>query len=349
MNNLSRILDTARHTIGFVLFPIIIYASGCATDLSALGEISNRGSDLDRSRSPSALKIIVIDVGQGDATLIVTPLNEAILIDGGPTGSGFEIIAPLLAINCDWKLNTIITTHYHMDHIAGIVELITGRDGSPDTGDEILPREGIYDRGNSGIDSNDELFASYARASGKIRRTLRPGDELRLGDLVIEAIAADGKGRDGDEAPIGDPPDENARSIALMIVYSGFRMLIAADITGGGGNPPYETPDVESMIGPIAGDIDILRVAHHGSRSSTTDRFLDATTPEVAIISVGDDNDYFHPNATVIDRLIARGIEVYQTEQGWLKDTTTIIADGNIEIEIDDDGGYEISPSAELR
>ncbi|MBI4126275.1 MAG: hypothetical protein HY465_02155, partial [Deltaproteobacteria bacterium] len=102
-------------------------------------------------------------------------------------------------------------------------------------------------------------------------------------------------------------------------------------------------------LGPLVGDIDILRVGHHGSHTSTNANFLAATTPEVAIISVGDGNDYFHPHASVIDRLLEAGIEVYQTERGWTQNEAVHVAEGNVVIEIDHHGYSLVWGSHESR
>ncbi|MDO8494369.1 MAG: hypothetical protein Q7S68_03435, partial [Deltaproteobacteria bacterium] len=90
----------------------------------------------------------------------------------------------------------------------------------------------------------------------------------------------------------------------------------AGDLTGGGGNPPYQTIDLETPLAPLIGDIDVLKVSHHGSHTSSNEFFLDTLQPEMAIISVGANNDFGHPHRTVLERLEERQIEIWKTTDG---------------------------------
>lgn len=251
-----------------------------------------------------AVRIVAIDVGQGDATLIVSPEREAILIDAGPTEGGGHAVIETLREEGVTELKSVIATHHHEDHTGGIDEV----------GKYITPTEGVRNR-----------------------EDVSPGDVVELGDIIVDVVAAGGRLEDGTIVSL-EPFDENAASLAFVISYAGTRFFVGGDITGGGGNAPYTTIDVETLLAPLVGDIDILRVSHHGSHTSTNANFLAATTPEVAIISVGDGNDYFHPHASVIDRLLDAGIEVYQTERGWTTDPRVHVANGNIVIEINQNG-----------
>ncbi|MBN1282147.1 MAG: MBL fold metallo-hydrolase, partial [Proteobacteria bacterium] len=240
------------------------------------------------------LRITAIDVGQGDSILIEAPSGEAVLVDAGPAGAGRFSVLPLLAERGIERLSAVIVTHRHSDHYGGLGEIAAGPDGAAGTGDDFAI-EVIYGRSKQDCPeahppSDDGALAPCPG------QTLSAGDRIELGDLSLEVVAANAALADKTAVDAGDPPDENAMSVALLLEYSGFRMLLAADITGGGGNPPYQTPDVETPLGAIVGDIDILKVAHHGSATSSNRAFLDATSPEVAIISVGDGNDYGHPH-----------------------------------------------------
>lgn len=289
------------------------------------------------------LLIIAVDVGQGDATLIVSPTGEAALIDAGPPGAGRDAVLPLLDSLGVTGLEFVIVTHFHEDHFGGVPELLEGPDGQVGTADDLDLKGGIYDRGELPSPPESPLFPLYAASIAGRRKTLHPGEPLRLGDVDLQALAAGGVLSDGTALDIGDPPDENAAGIPLLIEYAGFRMFIAGDITGGGGTEPFQTPDVETALGALVGDIDVLRAAHHGSHTSTNAAFLAATAPEAALISVGDGNDYGHPHRAVIERLLGAGIAVYQTERGWLKAEGPLVANGNVAIEVDRDGSWSVN------
>jgi len=298
---------------------------------------SQDAAEADESREEAdepvdaMLRIAVLDVGQGDATLIMTATGETILIDAGPPGAGRDVIIPFMESQGISTLTWIIATHYHSDHTGGIPEVLAGPDGIPDTDDDIVPLVAILDRGDSHDAESQNLYPLYTEAVGNMRNTAKPGDIIESGDLDMEIIAVNGELIDGTTIDLGDPPDENAASIAMILESGGFRMFIGGDLSGGGGTPPYDTPNIETPLVPLIGDIDILRVSHHGSRTSTNRAFLDATLPELAIISVGDENDYSHPHPSVIERLVDAGIEIHQTME-----------DGHVIVEVDGEGEYKI-------
>lgn len=162
------------------------------------------------------------------------------------------------------------------------------------------------------------------------------GDVVELGGNVeLKILAKDCAFSDGTNIPCEDS-DDNAHSAVILIEYDGFKYLATGDLPGGGGEPPYETTDLETKIAQLAGDLDVLRVGHHGSNTSTNQNLLDITKPEAAIISVGNNNDYWHPHASTIERLLDAGVKIFQTETGWLMkefNDDVNVANGNIIIE----------------
>lgn len=167
---------------------------------------------------------------------------------------------------------------------------------------------------------------------------IKAGDLVSLGDAEMKVIAKDCEYADGTAIDC-DGTDDNAHSAVLLIGYKGFKCLVTGDLPGGGGNPPYETIDMETKTAELAGDIDVLHVGHHGSNTSTNQNLLDITTPEAAIISVGNNNDYWHPHASTIERLLNANVRIFQTETGWLKpefDDNVSVANGNITVEVRD-------------
>ncbi|MFA4972082.1 MAG: MBL fold metallo-hydrolase [bacterium] len=323
-----------------VLMIAIFMGCGPVSGLERGRDNPAAGTAAGSREADALLSITAIDVGQGDAILIRTPSGEAMLVDAGPAGAGRLSVLPLIIERGIDELTAIVITHYHADHMAGLSEIASGADGAPGTPDDI--RIGaIYERKEPGDEGSDPL-ADYGPLPDCPRQAVHAGDRIELGDVALEVVAANALFADGTEIDPGDPADENAMGVALMLSYEGFKMLLEADITGGGGEPPYDTPDVETPLAALAGDIDVLKVAHHGSKTATNQAFLDAVTPEIAIISVGDGNDYGHPHASVIERLIESGAVVYQTERGWLDIEGPIVAGSDVTIEVDGDGGYRV-------
>ena len=102
--------------------------------------------------------------------------------------------------------------------------------------------------------------------------------------------------------------DENALSVVILLSYRSFDEVFGGDLPG-------EDPNVESTVGPLVGDVEVYKVNHHGSRFSSTDAWLDAVSPEVAIISVGD-NSFGHPTADALGRLYNHDARIYWTDLG---------------------------------
>lgn len=188
------------------------------------------------------------------------------------------------------------------------------------------------------ISHDDGDHAGGVKDSGMMPEEIVAGDVFKLGDdATLSVIAKDCIFSDSEKIPC-DAKDDNAHSAVILLTYGAFKYLNTGDLPGGGGNPPYDTIDLESKAAGLVGDIDILSAGHHGSNTATNQNLLNVTKPEIAIISVGNDNFYWHPHQTVIERLINSGIKIYQTERGWLKDeflNKIIIKDGDVTIESD--------------
>lgn len=252
---------------------------------------------LSADASAQQVRIVHIDVGQGDATLIVGP-TKTLLFDGGLTGSGSEIRAVLDSLSIT-SLDYFVAGHYHADHIGGIDELING--GIP-------INIASYDRGGS---YSSQTFTGYVNAVGARRTTISLNQQIDLGGgCILTSVAVNGVTNHGNVSMTG----ENDRSVALVLRYGTFDYFIASDLSGGGSS----TADVESVIASDIGDVDVLHVGHHGSTTSTNQTLVDTLKPEQAVISCGDGNSYGHPTQTVLDRLAAAaGMQtIWQTEGG---------------------------------
>lgn len=312
---------------------IALFLMGC-------GAISNPYSDV-ATPAPSALtplnklRITVLNVGEGDATLITTPHGHHILIDAGPPGSGKRVTLPYLFENGITQLDHIFTSHYDSDHVGGMAEILAGGDGMAGTGDDILVSGKCWDHGDS-LAKHTAAFASYTAATRTCERTATPGDRVEFEDgVTIEVVAVNGIAKAGPLAEL-DPEDENGASMVLLIRYGEFSYLTTGDLPGGGGNPPYDTVDEETPLAEQIGHVDVLHLGHHGSHTASNLAFLQTLSPSAAVISVGDGNPYYHPHPSVLQRLTDLGIPVTQTERGHTDGTErSRIMNGNIVIESD--------------
>lgn len=287
---------------------------------------------------PQNLKITILNVGEGDAALITTPAGHQLLIDAGPPGSGKRVTLPHLLGMGITQLDHVFTSHYDSDHIGGLAEILAGTDGMSGTEDDIMIRGRCWNRGDV-TDKDTGAFAAYIAATAACAQPTRAGDQLILDDgVTIEVVAINGVTKMGPLAPLS-PDDENATSMVLRIRYKEFSYLTAGDLPGGGGNPPFDTVDEETPLAAQIGHVDVLHLSHHGSHTASNMTFLKTLSPEAAIISVGDGNDYHHPHPSVLQRLSDLSIPVYQTERGHKDGTAqSYVMDGNIIIESDGTG-----------
>jgi beta-lactamase superfamily II metal-dependent hydrolase len=252
---------------------------------------------ISNSASAQQVRIVHINVGQGDATLIVGP-SKTLLFDGGVTGSGTEIRAVLDSLSIS-SIDYFVAGHYHADHIGAIDELLNGG---------ITLNTASYDRGGS---YSSQTYTDYVAAVGAKRTTITLNQQIDLGGgCVLTCIAVNATTNQGNVSPTG----ENDRSIAMVLRYGTFDYLITSDLTGGGSS----TGDVESKIAVDAGDVDVYHVGHHGSLTSSNQTMLNTIKPEQAVISCGDGNSHGHPTQTILDRLgnLASMDTIWQTELG---------------------------------
>jgi len=260
------------------------------------------------------LYIHCFDVGQGDATLIVSLTGRTLLVDGGKNGRGNDKILPFLDSLNITSLDYIVATHYHADHVGGIDEVVDGL---------TIDSVGIvYDRGWS---YTTQTYEDYANTVQSIRTTIQDSQVIELGGGVeVTCVAVNGSGVLDD--PFTDPPhNENDLCVALKLEYQGFEFFVAGDLSG---ETTGSYTDIETSVAPEVGRIEVLRVDHHGSKHSSNQCFLDSLQPEVAIISVGK-NSYGHPHPETIERLEAVPSVIYQTEDSL---GNVIDGDGTVKI-----------------
>lgn len=248
-----------------------------------------------------------LDVGQGDATLIMGPDGQRLLIDGGPAGATGVVFEAVAAVG---GVDHVAVTHTDADHLAGVVALLAGDDGVTGTPDDVVP--GTRWIGHDDALCDSDLCGRFRALRADFELPL-VGDTLDLGGATVEVV-----GRDGDFGSAGSASvaDQNERSLALVVTFAGRRVFVGGDLTGGG----LGTVNVENVAGDAIGPVDVLRVNHHGSATSTSALFLEALQPAVAIVSAGTDNAFCHPEAGVVARLAEAGPALIATGRGMVAD-----------------------------
>lgn len=270
------------------------------------------------------LKIHCLDVGQGDCTLIVSPTGGTFLFDAGENGIGNSVVVPYLQSRGFQGLDFIGASHYHSDHIGGIDEVVS------QLGIDSI-RVAVLDRGWS---YTTPTYTSYAGAVAAKRTTITDGQVIDLGGgVTITCLAVNGNGVLS--PPFDDTYDENDLCVALLVSYLDFDFFVAGDLPGVNSSL-YN--DIETSVAVEAGAVEVYQVNHHGSSSSSNVALVSTLLPQVSIISVGDGNPYGHPHQPVIDRLVAYGSYIYQTEAGSGGTIPTgcgEVVDDHIVIEVD--------------
>lgn len=258
------------------------------------------------------LRVVAIDVGQGDATLVVGPDGTVVLIDGGGLSSG-AALRQALVDETGGRVDHVVVTHFDADHLAGVADLLLGPDRIPLTLDDGIPDAILWDYGDD-AGCSSQTCSRYRLARAGRAREMVPGDFIEMGLAELGCVAVNGDVLGGSHV---DPSDENSRSISLLLRLGVFQAFLGGDLTGGGNG----TADVETAVARVTGHVDLLKVDHHGSATSTSATALGLWSPRAAFISAGTDNSYCHPAQSVLDRLEASGARLYATG-GGIQSTT---------------------------
>ncbi|SNR69009.1 ComEC/Rec2 family competence protein [Halorubrum vacuolatum] len=238
------------------------------------------------------LEIHHIDVGQADATLLITPAGETVLIDTGDFRQrGAGVIEYLEDQDID-RIDHLVATHAHADHIGGHDAVIEWAETEGD---------GIGAAYDSGVPHTTRTYERYLDAIEEYDVdlfTVEEGDELPI-DGDLDALVVN--------PPAGDSGSNlHYNSVSLVFEFGEFTYLTTGDA---------ERDAEERMIDEWAGelDADMYQAGHHGSRTSSTPAFLDVVTPEVVIISSAYESQYGHPHDEVLDAFADRNVETYWT------------------------------------
>lgn len=268
-------------------------------------------------RPREGMRTIFMDVGQGDGCVLELPDGANILVDGGSSsvnGVGTWRILPCLKYEGIRRLDYVVVTHLDGDHTSGIVEILeTVRDHrtSLRVGTVVLPYR------SKPSEAWREL-ALLAQEAGARVVMVSAGDVFIFGEGENETII---RVLGPDPSAEGAPIDENAQSTVLGVHYGWYDCLLTGDVQGAG---------EEALIKVLAAsgeDFDVLKVAHHGSRFSTPEEFLELCHPAVSVISAGEKNLYGHPSDEVLERLASAGSRIFRTD---LEGAVTVETDGQV-------------------
>ena len=224
-----------------------------------------------------------IDVGQGKATLIQSPYGN-MLIDAGAGGLGPFVLQYLQNQGVN-HLSYLVATHPHADHIGGIAYI-----------KETMPVERLLKPDRTHDTQTFERFIYAIESNNTYVRFSQLNSRVYLGDISFTILAPSRAGYIG----------LNDYSIVLLMEYGGIRFLFASDA---------EHVSEREMLA-LGQDISahVLQVGHHGSHTSTTQEFLQAVNPVIAVISAGQGNQFGHPHGVVLERLNNHGVYIYRTD-----------------------------------
>ncbi len=241
-------------------------------------------------QKPHILKVIFFDVGQGDAILIQFPCGGNMLIDGGEQIQGERVILPYLRKEGIRKIDTLVLTHPHADHVGGLIPVL-----------KTLPVGLIVE---SGFPHTTDLYMEFLEVIYEKKipyKTVHRGEELTgFSGVRIEFL---------------NPPDPfleaggadiNNNSVVIKLSYGRVQFLFCADIE----------KEAERELLNYGGRLQshVIKVPHHGSKSSSSWEFIKEVSPEVAIISVGRRNRFGHPDSMTLNKYKRVDSRIYRTD-----------------------------------
>ncbi|MBU1078182.1 MAG: MBL fold metallo-hydrolase [Spirochaetes bacterium] len=253
------------------------------------------------------LKVVFLDVWQGDSILLIFPNKKSMLIDGGSGGNKYSrfdagrmVINPYLKKNHISSIHDLVMTHPHSDHIGGLVEVLKAK-----------KIDNVFD---CGMSYTTELYLDCLTLIDKKKINYNipsRGDKIKVDPLVDIKVLHPGK-----DWSYSDNPNNN--SIVIKVKYKKVSFLFTGDIE----------EEVEYNILDSGEDLSatVLKVPHHGSDTSSSDAFLSAVDPETAVIMVGKNNKFGHPTPSILASYEDRNIKLFRTDYDG---DVTFITDGS--------------------
>jgi competence protein ComEC len=247
------------------------------------------------------MEVVFFDVGQGDSAFIETSLNHQILLDGGPDSKVLEKLEREMPL-FDRTIDLVILSHPDSDHITGLLE--------------VLKRYEVLNVLWIGVEKDSALLDEWNNLlsiEGANVFIAKRGLNLSFGEAESLEVFYPAESLEGETIP-----NMNNSSVGFRLAYGETSFLFTGDI--------YKEVEEEILTSGVSLDSDVLKVSHHGSKSSTAEEFLAAVSPRIAVISCGADNSYGHPHAETLEILNKYGINIFRTDQ---KGDIKLISDKN--------------------
>lgn len=234
------------------------------------------------------LTVTFLDVGQGDSIFIETPDGVQMLIDGGPNNSVLRELAKQMPIS-DKSIDVVLATHLDKDHIGGLVDVL-----------ERYNVSNIVRTNNESETGTGEVFDLAVKKENANVYFATVGQQLALGASTSILIFS----------PNGDVGDleSNTSSIFAQLRYGDIQFMLTGDA-------PISIEEYLSRTFGKALESEVLKLGHHGSRTSSGEIFLDTVKPNFAVVSSGKDNTYGHPHTEVVEKVTERNISILNTAE----------------------------------
>lgn len=244
------------------------------------------------------LKVRFLDIGQGDAIYIVTPDGYELLVDGGPSAAVLRMLGKHKSF-FDRSIDMVLATHYDTDHIGGLVD--------------VFKRYSVDWIVESGATSDTPAASAYALATeieGAQIIKAQAGQVIKLGEQVTLRVLS----------PLGETTnwDSNTASAVIQIIYGEIEFMLTGDA------PASIEEYLVSQYGTSL-ESEVLKLGHHGSKTSSSENFIKAVAPKYAVVSAGENNRYGHPHQEVVERVLKNNISLVSTIASG---TLTFVSDG---------------------